>query len=71
MLRGTRKAPARPAGEVEWFRVESECRQGYWGRWKQGAYLDDKTTPLPAPDPVNWPTRTALQQGCPERSQEG
>jgi hypothetical protein len=71
VLKGTKAAPARPAGEVEWFRVESSCRQGYWGRWKQGAFLDAKTTPLPAADSVNWPTRTAIQEGCPERAQDG
>ena len=70
VIRGTRAAPARPDGEVDWFRVESFCRQDYWGRWKQGAYLDEATTPLPAADPA-WPTRTALLEACPSRSQDG
>jgi hypothetical protein len=70
VLRGAKAAPARPEGEVDWFRVESWCRQQYWGRWKQGAYVDDATTPLPAADPA-WPTRTALLEGCPSRAQDG
>jgi hypothetical protein len=65
VLRGTRTAPKRPAGEVDWFRVDSQCRQHIWGPWKQGAYVDDASTPLPAPDPVGWPTRTVIQVGCP------
>ena len=65
VLRGVRAAPERPAGETEWFRVDSQCRQHIWGEWQQGAYLDDKRTPLPAPDPAAWPTRTVIQAGCP------
>jgi hypothetical protein len=65
VLRGTRPAPERPAGETEWFRVDSHCRQHIWGEWEQGAYLDDDKTPLPAPDPVAWPTRTLIQTACP------
>ena len=64
VLRGARAVPARPAGEVDWFRVDSECRQHIWGEWKQGAYRDDASTPLPSPDPVAWPTRTVIQLGC-------
>lgn len=65
VLRGVRPAPERPAGETDWFRVDSECRQHIWGEWEQGAYLDDTRTPLPAPDPVAWPTRTVIQTACP------
>ncbi|MCA1710244.1 MAG: S8/S53 family peptidase [Actinobacteria bacterium] len=66
---GTAKAQARPAGETEWFRVDSFCRQHIWGTWSGGAYRNDKATPLPAADPVSWPTRTAIQAGCPALTQ--
>ena len=65
VLRGARPAPERPVGESDWFRVDSSCRQHIWGEWEQGAYLDDARTPLPAPDPVTWPTRTVIQTACP------
>ena len=64
-LFGRAAAPARPAGEVDWFRVDSACRQHVWGTWSGGAYLDEQRTPQPAPDPVAWPTRTAIQEACP------
>lgn len=70
VLRGAKAAPARPAGEVEWFRVESYCRQEYWGRWELGAYRDEATTPLPAADP-DYPTRSALLEACPSRASDG
>ncbi len=63
-LLGTADPPARPAGERDWFLVDSWCRQQIWGEWAGGYYVSGKAT-LPAPDPVNWPTRTALQQACP------
>jgi hypothetical protein len=66
---GTAKPQARPAGETEWFRVDSFCRQHIWGTWSGGAYKNDKATPLPAADPVAWPTRTAIQTGCPALTQ--
>ena len=62
---GRSGAPGRPDGEVEWFRVDSACRQSIWGSWGGGAYLDDERTPLPESDPVGWPTRTAIQEACP------
>lgn len=65
VLRGARPEPARPDGETDWFRVDSQCRQHIWGSWAGGAYLDDEKTPLPAPDPVAWPTRTLIQTACP------
>jgi hypothetical protein len=55
----------RPAGEKEWFRVDSFCRQHIWGSWSGGAYVSPARTPLPGPDPVAWPTRTAIQEVCP------
>jgi hypothetical protein len=61
---GDAAAPARPSGETEWFRVDSQCRQHIWGSWRSGAYVDDARTPLPTPDPVAWPTRTVIQLGC-------
>jgi hypothetical protein len=65
--RGTTAPVARPAGEADWFRVDSFCRQHIWGSWSGGAYTP-KTT-LPSPDPVAWPTRTAIQEGCPALTQ--
>ena len=65
VLRGARPELERPEGESDWFRVDSHCRQHIWGEWGQGAYLDDEKTPLPAPDPVAWPTRTLIQTACP------
>jgi hypothetical protein len=62
---GRTAAPERPKGEVEWFRVDSACRQHIWGDWIGGFFKDDKTTPQPAPDPVAWPTRTVIQEACP------
>lgn len=62
---GRAAAPERPKGEVEWFRVDSACRQHIWGEWTGGLYQDDKTTPQPAPDAVGWPTRTLIQESCP------
>jgi hypothetical protein len=64
-LLGRAAAPERPAGEVEWFRVDSACRQHIWGEWEGGYYLDEKRTPQPSADPLGWPTRTAIQQACP------
>ena len=64
-LLGRSAAPARPAGESDWFRVDSACRQHLWGAWSGGAFVDAARTPQPAADPVAWPTRTAIQQGCP------
>ncbi|MDT7572571.1 MAG: serine protease [Actinomycetota bacterium] len=60
---GTAKPLARPAGEADWFRVDSSCRQHIWGSWSGGAWTPK--TALPAPDPVAWPTRTAIQELCP------
>jgi hypothetical protein len=64
-LLGTRKAPFRPAGEKAWFVVDSWCRQQIWGSWPEGAYRSPTATPLPATDATGWPTRTAIQSGCP------
>jgi hypothetical protein len=62
-LLGTAKPMARPAGESTWFVVDSFCRQHIWGAWSGGAYRPGVT--LPSVDPVAWPTRTAIQAGCP------
>jgi hypothetical protein len=58
-------APERPAGEVDWFRVDSACRQHIWGSWDGGYYLDEQRTPQPSPDLAGWPTRTVIQDSCP------
>ena len=62
VLSGDKPAPRRPAGEKEWFVVDSFCRQSIWGRWTQGAYVAGKT-PLPPPNPA-FPSRTAYEVGC-------
>ena len=67
-LFGRAAAPERPAGEVEWFRVDSHCRQHIWGDWSNGFYSSAEQTPLPSRDPVAWPTRTAIQEACPSLS---
>ena len=62
---GRTAAPERPEGEVDWFRVDSACRQHIWGEWSGGYYLDEERTPQPSVDPVGWPTRSAIQTACP------
>jgi hypothetical protein len=52
----------RPAGEREWFVVDSYCKQQNWGAWKFG-YFVDGVTELPGPDP-DWPVRSAHEQTC-------
>ncbi len=59
------KPLARPAGEKDWFVADSWCRQMIWGSWSQGDFVSQAKTPTPASDPINWPTRTAIQQACP------
>jgi hypothetical protein len=58
---GTAAAPARPAGEREYFVADSACRQHLWGSWGEG-YWDGKEA-LPAADPQQ-PTRTFLAGPC-------
>jgi hypothetical protein len=62
-LRGTSAVPKRPAGEADYMRVDSWCRQHIWGSWQGGAYLSEAKTPLPLPDPL-YPSRTAYRAGC-------
>jgi hypothetical protein len=56
--------PTRPAGEAEWFIVDSYCRQQIWGDWALGAYVRDETT-LPGDDTA-WPVRSAYERICTE-----
>lgn len=63
VMTGKRAAPARPAGDVEWARVDSWCRQHIWGTWEGGAYQDEGSTPLPLPDPAT-PARNAYHGSC-------
>lgn len=64
-LLGKAAVLTRPDGEVDWFRVDSWCRQLIWGSWPLGSYTSDAATPLPSADPVGWPSRTAIQESCP------
>ena len=59
---GRISAPVRPAGEHEWFVVDSHCRQRNWGAWKLGYYVEGQTA-LPGPDP-RWPIRSVHEQTC-------
>ena len=52
----------RPAGEREWFVVDSYCRQKQWGEWTGGHYVDGRTE-LPPDDPA-WPVRTERKNSC-------
>lgn len=61
-LAGTRAALTRPAGEKEWFLVDSWCRQHIFGAWKGGYWKSG--APLPAADPAAAPVRSAYQVGC-------
>ena len=65
VLAGRVAEAVRPANEVEWFRVDSACRQHIWGEWSGGYYVDEATTPQPAANPTGAPWRTAIQQACP------
>ena len=60
---GTQGTLERPAGEREWFVVDSYCRQRNWGSWGGGYYVEGKTA-LPADDPSR-PVRAAWARSCP------
>ncbi len=59
---GKTKPAARPAGESEWFVVDSWCRQHIWGAWSGGAWKTGQA--VPGADPA-YPTRNAIQAVCP------
>lgn len=59
-LRGDAPAHARPAGEANWFLVDSKCRQHLWGAWSGGLYAGG---PL-ALDPVADPLATSVDAWC-------
>ena len=61
-LEGRGPALQRPAGEREWFVVDSYCRQRQWGEWRGGYYVEGETE-LPPPDPA-WPVRSERMQAC-------
>ena len=58
---GTAAAQARPAGEREWFVVDSWCRQQIWGTWGGGSWTTGQA--LPGADPA-WPVRTLMSRSC-------
>jgi hypothetical protein len=60
---GTEQTIQRPAGEREWFLVDSYCRQQNWGAWGGGYYRAGETA-LPADDPSR-PVRAAWAKSCP------
>ena len=59
-LLGDAKPVARPAGEAEWFVVDSHCRQARWGAWRDGDYDGANLPPL---DP-RFPLRAAYAAAC-------
>lgn len=61
-LIGAAAYPPRPAGEAEWFVVDSYCRQQIWGDWALGAYVRD-VTQLPGDDAA-YPIRSAYERVC-------
>jgi hypothetical protein len=68
VLNGEVRAAPRPDGEVDWFRVDSACRQHIWGEWSGGYYKNETTTPQPESSP-DWPTRSLIQTVCPSLQQ--
>ncbi len=62
-LEGRAKPLKRPEGEREWMVVDSWCRQGIWGAWTGGYYVDGETE-LPGPSPA-FPLRSLLATSCP------
>jgi hypothetical protein len=50
----------RPAGEQEWFVIDSKCRQRFWGSWNGGAYTGAEPSLDPAADPI----ATAFDAWC-------
>ena len=61
VLTGDAAPPARPAGERDWFLVDSWCRQHIWGEWTGGYWRQG--TQLPEADPA-YPTRASYQRAC-------
>jgi hypothetical protein len=61
-MQGLAPVLERPAGEREWFVVDSYCRQKEWGSWAGGYYVEGQTE-LPPPDPA-WPMRTGRMSTC-------
>ncbi len=62
-LFGTAGTLQRPAGEREWFVVDSFCRQRNWGSWAGGYYVAGATS-LPADEPTR-PVRASWAKTCP------
>jgi hypothetical protein len=60
VLTGAAVQHARPAGEANWFVVDSKCRQRIWGAWPGGRY----TGAEPAFDPVDDPLAIAFDAWC-------
>lgn len=61
-LFGEAAALTRPAGERDWFVVDSYCRQQDWGAWEGGYWRTGD--PLPGVSPL-WPVRSLREQTCP------
>ncbi|HVE91841.1 MAG TPA: S8/S53 family peptidase [Actinomycetota bacterium] len=57
---GVAAPPQRPAGERNWFVVDSMCRQGIWGDWTGGYY----TGSAPDMNPIDDPLATSFRAGC-------
>jgi len=50
--RGEAASPTRPAGESNWFIVDSKCRQHIWGAWTGGDYQGVEPTLDAMADPI-------------------
>ncbi|MEO7802922.1 MAG: S8/S53 family peptidase [Actinomycetota bacterium] len=59
-LKGQVSSFARPAGETNWFIVDSKCRQKLWGSWNGGYYSGSD----PALDIQTDPIATAFNTWC-------
>lgn len=51
-LIGEVAAHTRPAGETNWFVIDSKCRQHLWGTWNAGLYTGTEPTLDPVEDPI-------------------
>lgn len=60
VLRGSAAPYARPAGETNWFVVDSKCRQKLWGAWTGGYYQGSDPILNPQADPI----ATAFNEWC-------
>lgn len=66
VLTGNAGPPNRPAGEENWFIIDSKCRQRLWGQWSGGIYQGVE----PELDSVRDPLATQFDTWCSAISQD-